>query len=105
MSATSLSLLLVGLFPLYISPYKPLIVTLSSAKAVITVIVSAKCLFTSRAASHYLTQSLLSVRSAQDELKPEKKRFLNVKKEMNLRCFELLCDESAVHCFVKFATL
>ena len=24
---------------------------------------------------------------------------------MNPRCFELLCNESAVHCFVEFATL
>ena len=56
----------VGLFPLWIAVHK--------------LIVSAKCLFTSRAASHYLKQSLLSVRSAQDELKPKKKRFLNVKK-------------------------
>ena len=50
--------LLVGLFPLCISAYKPLVYTISGAKAVITVIVSAKCLFTSRAASHYLKQVL-----------------------------------------------
>ena len=57
------------------SAYKPLVDTILSAKAVITVIVSAKCLFTSRAASHYLQQNLLSVRSAQDEVKVRKKRF------------------------------
>ena len=84
------------------SAHKPLVVTISIAKAVITVklIVSAKCLFTSRAASQYLKQSLLSVRSAQDELKPEKKKLLTVKKLIHQRCFELLCDESAIHCFV-----
>ena len=70
--------LLVGLFPLCMSAHKPLVVTISIAKPVITVklIGSAKCLFTSRAASFYLKQSLLSlsVRSAQDELKPKKKK-------------------------------
>ena len=80
MSATSLSPLLVELPTLYMSAHKPLVVTISIAKAVITVraklIVSAKCLFTSRAASFYLNKSLLSVKSAQDELKPKKKRFL-----------------------------
>ena len=50
-------------------------------------------------------QGLLGVRSAQDELKPKKKRFCKVKKEINLRCFELVCDESAIHCLVEFATL
>ena len=71
----------VGLFPLWMSADKPLVVTSSIAKAVITVklIVAAKCLLTSRVTSFYLKQSLFSVRSAQDELKPEKKRFLNVK--------------------------
>ena len=87
------------------SAQKPLVVTISSAKAVITVIVSAKCLFTSRAASHYSKQSLLGVRSAQDELKPKKKKVLTDKKRICLWCFELLRDNSAVHCFVEFATL
>ena len=64
--------LLVGLFPLSMSVYKSLIVTISSAKAVITVIVSAKCLFSSRAASHYLKQSVVS---AQDDLKNKEKMF------------------------------
>ena len=58
--------LLVGLLPLCMSEHKPLVVTISIAKAVITVLVSAKCLFTSLEASHYLKQSLLSVRSVQD---------------------------------------
>ena len=53
--------LLVGLFPLCMSVHKPLgyiVVTISIAEAVITVklIVSAKCLFTSLAASYYLKQ-------------------------------------------------
>ena len=49
------------------SAHKPLVVTMSIAKAVITVkLIVSKCLFTSRAASLKLKQS---VRSAQDELK------------------------------------
>ena len=77
MSATSLSLLLVGLSTLYMSAHKPPVVTISSAKAVITVIglVSAKYLFTYQAASHNLKQSLFSVRGAKVRLKPKKKRF------------------------------
>ena len=65
----------VGLLPLCMSEHKPLVITVSIPKAVIIVIVSAKCLFSSRAALHYLKQCLLCVRSEQEELKPKKKTF------------------------------